>query len=180
MDEHPGETQTAKVEQFAQHLARCQRQVFLFVMGLLHNAADAEEVLQETNLVLWRKFDQFQPGSEFGRWACGIAHYEVLKFRQRQAREKRLFTDGFVEMLAAESLKPIDVLDARRDALRQCLGRLSPADRQLVLDRYQAAATTRSVAQALGRSLQGTRKALHRIRAALMACVQRTLLVEGA
>jgi len=83
-----------------------------------------------------------------------------------------------VEMLAAESLKSIDLLDARRDALRQCLARLSEADRQLVMGRYQAAATTRSVAEMLGRSIQGTRKALHRIRAALMACVQRTLAVE--
>lgn len=149
-------------------------------MSLLHNAADAEEVLQETNLVLWRKFDQYEPGTHFGRWACGVAHFEVLKLRQKRDRKERLFSDEFIEMLACESQKAMDLSEARREALQRCLAKLAQADRQLVMRRYQGGATTRTVAEALGRSVQGTRKALHRIRAALMACVQRALAVEGA
>jgi RNA polymerase sigma-70 factor (ECF subfamily) len=66
-----------------------------------------------------------------------------------------------------------------QQASRHCLGKLSQADRDLVLGRYHPGATTRSVAEALGRSVQGTRKALHRIRAALSTCVRRTLSPEG-
>ena len=109
--------ESAKIEQFAQLLATCQRQVFLYAMRLLHSAADAEEVLQETNLVLWRKFDQYQPGTEFGRWACGIAHYEVLKLREKKPREERLFSDQFIDMLATRTQRSTAMLDARRDAL---------------------------------------------------------------
>ena len=173
-----GQSEHVKVERFAQLLATCQRRVFLYSLGLLHHAADAEEVLQETNLVLWRKFDQYQPGTDFDRWACRIAYYEVLKFRERKARGEPLFSTDFVEALAAEAERNMDVLDARREALSGCLRKLSEKDRLLVLHRYQDRATTLSVAQALGRSVQGTRKALHRIRMALLACIQRTVAVE--
>jgi RNA polymerase sigma-70 factor (ECF subfamily) len=167
-----------KVERFAQLLAKCQRRVFLYALGLVHNATDAEEILQQTNLVLWRKFDQYQPGTDFARWACRIAYYEVLKYRSRRAREARLFSSDFVETLAVESEAAMDQWGARRDALVQCLGKLSGKDRHLVLQRYQEDATTRSVAEALGRSIQGTRKSLHRIRMALLACIERTLAAE--
>lgn len=167
-----------KVERFAQLLATCQRRVFLYVLGLLHNAADAEEVLQETNLVLWRKFDQYQPNTHFDRWACRIAYYEVLKFREKKGPKEQLLSSEFVASLAEETEKGMDLWEARHNALAQCLGKLSENDRRLVLHRYRERATTRSVAEALGRSVQGTRRALHRIRMALLACIERTLAVE--
>ncbi|MGA2617424.1 MAG: sigma-70 family RNA polymerase sigma factor [Thermoguttaceae bacterium] len=161
---------------FAALLESCQRPVFLYAMALLHNAADAEEARQETQLVLWQKFDRYQAGTDFVRFACGIARNEALKIRARRPREKQLFNDGFLEILAAETQK---APDARQQALRHCLEKLSPADRDLVLRRYHPGGATRSVAQALGRSVQGTRKSLHRIRAALSACVRRTMSREG-
>lgn len=178
MDESRVAPMGPKVERFAQLLATCQRRVFLYALGLVHNSADAEEILQETNLVLWRKFDQYEPGTEFARWACRIAYYEVLKFREKRARGERIFTSDFIETLATESERSMDLLDARRDALVRCLEKLRKSDRQLILRRYQERATTRTVAEALGRSVQGTRRALHRIRMALLACVERTLAAE--
>ena len=162
-------------ESFARLLATCQRRVFLYAVGLLHNAADAEDVLQETNVVLWQKFPQYQPGTDFVGWACRIAHFEVLKIRERKARGERLFSNEFIEALAVASQPTINELDGRRDALESCLQKLGPSDSQLVALRYQPEATTRSVAEVLGRSFQGTRKALHRIRTRLLECIERTL-----
>ena len=88
------------------------------------------------------------------------------------------FTSEFIEALAVDSEESLDELDARREALAECLEKLRKTDRQLVLHRYQEHATTRSVAEALGRSVQGTRKSLHRIRMALLACIERTLAAE--
>ena len=180
IDPSGGESESSKAENFATLLATCQRQVFLYVMGLLHHAADAEEVLQETNLVLWRKFHEYQPGTEFGRWACSVAYYEVLKLREKKMRHGRIFSDEFIDSLAAAGPPPTDELESRREALQGCLAKLSQEDRQLVLSRYQPAANTRSVAGVLGRSAQGTRRALHRIRTALLVCIERTLSREGA
>jgi RNA polymerase sigma-70 factor (ECF subfamily) len=168
----------SKVERFAQLLATCQRRVFLYALSLLHQAADAEEVLQETNIVLWRKFDDYQPGTDFIRWACRVAYYEVLKFREKKSREERLFSDEFIEVMASQTERTMDEVDARREALVRCLGKLKSGDRALVNNRYAPGATTRSVAEALGRSVQGTRKALHRIRLRLLECIERTIAAE--
>jgi len=176
--ESPAPLTGSEVERFAQLLATCQRPVFLYALGLLHNATDAEEVLQETNVVLWRKFSQFQAGTDFVRWACRIAYYEVLKFRERKPRPERVLSNEFIETLAVETERSWDQLDDRRVALSGCLAQLAPRDRQLVLRRYQPGATTRGVAEALRRSVQGTRRSLHRIRMDLLSCIQRTLDAE--
>ena len=178
MSETGGSSELPKVERFTQLLATCQRPVFLYALGLVHRAADAEEILQETNLVLWRKFDEYRAGTDFARWACRIAYYEVLKFRGKRGHGERLFSNEFIEVMARESEQAMDQLAARRRALTGCLGKLSESDRQLVTRRYQPSTTTRTVAEALGRSVQGTRRALHRIRMALLACIERTLAVE--
>jgi RNA polymerase sigma-70 factor (ECF subfamily) len=159
-------------------LATCRRPVFVYVMSLLHNASDAEEVLQETEIVLWQKFDQYQPGTDFIRWACAIARFEALKARARRSREAKLLSDTFVENLASEAERTIDLLEARREALQRCLGKLDDAARDLVLRRYADGGRTRTVAAVLGRSVQGTRKALHRIRNVLAECVRRSLAQE--
>jgi RNA polymerase sigma-70 factor (ECF subfamily) len=179
VNDSQGSADDARMERFAQLLATCQRKVFLYVLGLVHHAADAEEILQETNLVLWRKFDRYQAGTAFDRWACRIAYFEVLKFREKRGRSQQLFSTEFVESLAVETENTLERLDSRRDALAHCLGKLRQDDRRLVMHRYQQDATTQSVAAALGRSVQGTRKALHRIREALLVCVERTLAREG-
>jgi RNA polymerase sigma-70 factor, ECF subfamily len=159
-------------------LATCQRQVFFYLLNILHNAADAEEALQETNLVLWRKFSQYQPGTNFGRWACKIAYFEAMKSRKKSLRRGHLFSDEFTKMLAVEGEDSFSQLESRRSALKRCLSKLSERDRQLVFSRYREKATTQSVAEALGRSVQGTRKSLHRIRMALLTCTERILAAE--
>lgn len=168
-----------KAEMFARLLGRCQRKVFLYALGLIHNAADAEEILQETNVVLWRKFDEYQPGTSFESWACRVAYFEVLKCREKIARERRVFSTQLVETLAEDAEEVSQEFDDRRNALEGCLTKLREADRTLVLKRYQPGATTRGLAEASGRSVQGTRKSLHRIRMTLLECIQRTLAAEG-
>ncbi len=167
-----------KAELFARLLGRCQRKVFLYALGLIHDAADAEEVLQETNVVLWRKFDQYEPGTSFESWACRVAYFEVLKYREKVGRERRVFGTKLVETLAAEAEEVADEFDERRDALEGCLTKLRDVDRTLVLQRYQPGASTRGVAESMGRSVQGTRKSLHRIRTTLLECIGRTLAAE--
>lgn len=167
-----------EVTRFTQLLGTCQRQVFLYALGLLHNAVDAEEVLQETNLVLWQKFHQYQSGTDFIRWACRIAHFQVLKVRSKKASEERLFSDQFIEVVAAQWERTLDAMDDRREALAGCLDKLSATDRTLVMCRYQPGASTQSLAEALGRNVQATRRRLRTIRTKLLGCIQRSLAAE--
>jgi RNA polymerase sigma-70 factor, ECF subfamily len=170
--------QPDRLEQFALSLAGCQRSLFLYALGLLHNTADVEDVLQEANLVLWRKFDEYAPGTDFGKWARRVVYYEVLKFLEKKPRAERLFSNDFIEGLAEAAARGAGLLARRREALAGCLGKLSESDRRLVSLRYREHGKTAAVAGALGRSAQAVRKSIHRIRTALLGCIERTLAAE--
>ena len=86
---------------FVALLATRQRPIFLYAMSLLGNVDDAEEVVQESGLVLWKKFQEYQPGTDFVRWACQIARYQSLKLRARRFRGPQVFSNEFLAMIAA-------------------------------------------------------------------------------
>ena len=126
--------------------------LFAFIRSLVLSRADADDVLQETALVLWEKFDQFEQGTHFDRWAYRVAHLQVMYFRQKKARDRLQFSDALVEQLAEDMSAVNDHIEARHDALTHCLGKLPADDRQLIARRYTGRATNRDVATATGRS----------------------------
>jgi RNA polymerase sigma-70 factor (ECF subfamily) len=137
---------------------------------------DAEDVVQESGLVLWKKFHEYQPGTDFVRWACQIARYQSLKLRARRFRGPQLFSNEFLAMFAAASEEKSQAeLEMRRKVMLQCMQELRAADQDLIARRYQKGTSTREVAAALNRSAQGTRRSLQRIREALAKCVRRKL-----
>ena len=113
-----------------------QRRLFGFVLTLLPRIDEAEEVFQSICVVLLGKFDAFEPGTSFIRWACQIAKYEVLNYRRRTRRDHLVFTENEVELLAERRLELEPEIDSRRTALRLCLQKLRPKDRRLVQARY--------------------------------------------
>ncbi len=176
----PGESdQDTPSADFVALLATCQRPIFLYAMTLLGNVDDAEEVVQESGLVLWKKFREYRPGTDFIRWACQIARYQSLKVRARRFRGPRVFSNDFLAMfVAAAEEKPQAEFEARQQAVSQCMQKLSATDQDLIGRRYRKGASTRDVAAALNRSVQGTRRSLQRIREALAKCVRRRLARE--
>jgi RNA polymerase sigma-70 factor (ECF subfamily) len=160
---------------FCELLADSQRSLYVYATALLQNGTDAQEVLQEANIILCQKYAEFQRGTDFIRWASRVTYFEALKHRRKRSRKERLFSDGFINILAVEAMEPAGADDAHRNALRSCLDKVTDEDRRLVLARYEVGATTRSVAQRFGRSVQGTRKSLHRIRKKLLHCIERTV-----
>ena len=169
---------SGKTEQFIDLYTRHQRRVYLYILTLIPNRADAEDILQETNLVLWQKFDEFRSGTNFFSWACRIAHYEVLKLRRSKSRGMRFFTDEFLEDIAVEITADADMLETQYQALADCLEKLSDKDRDLIQRRYLPESSVNSVAGQVGRSVDAVYKALNRIREALFECVDRTLSAE--
>jgi RNA polymerase sigma-70 factor (ECF subfamily) len=167
-----------KTELFVELITRYQGRVRMFILSLLPNWADAEEVLQETNLVLWRRFDEFEPGSDFRAWAFRIAYYKVRTFWDRQSSERLRFGDEFLDTVAAVAMEMPDDLDARREALINCMIKLSDKDHDLIRRRYRIGGSTKTVAEELGRSVHAIYKAVVRIRRSLYQCVQRTLAME--
>jgi RNA polymerase sigma-70 factor (ECF subfamily) len=166
---------TEFVALYSSHYARLQ----FYIMALLPTANEASDVLQETSLVLWRKFGTFQPGTNFFAWACKIARFQVLKHRERQGRSARLFDVGLFEKLADEARDESMVPAIPLQALEECLGRLTEGDRSLIRRRYEPEMTVQRLAHDIGRTANSLSKSLGRIRRALLECIDRAASREG-
>jgi RNA polymerase sigma-70 factor, ECF subfamily len=167
-----------KAELFVQLVTQFQQRVHLFILSLVPNPADAEEILQETNLVLWRKFDEFRVGSDFRAWAFQIAYNKVKSFRERQGRERLRFGPSVSDRLAEIASSVPEPTSIAVETLDACKRQLSDQDRDLIERRYQPGATTASVAAEVGRSVAAVYKAVVRIRRALFECIQRAVRKE--
>src|SRR5262245_25882946 len=106
-----------RVEAFVKLLGQHQRRLQLFVSSLVPNMADAEDILQETNLVLWREFHQFELGPNFPSWACTVAFHQVLAWRKRKQRERLVFSEAFLTAVSDELRAGADQLEDRSRAL---------------------------------------------------------------
>ena len=169
------EATSPRDDRIVELLTGVQQQLTRYVRTLVPNRSDAEEVLQETNLFIWRHSEQYELGTNFAAWACSIAHYQVLTYRKRHARSRLYFSDALVEQLAASPAevsadRPEDV-----EVFEGCVAKLSEQDRRLVDLRYEPGATVQSVAEKVGRSTKAVYHALGRIRTWLLNCMQQQL-----
>ncbi len=166
-----------RTEEFVALLTEHRGDLFRFVLSILPDYAEAEAVFQRTSIVMWRKFDEFQHGTNFVRWAARVAQFEVRDYRKRKGRERlRFWTNELVDAVADTWLQNDDVLQEQRQALGPCLEKLPEKDRELVELRYGGAKTTsKEIAENLGRPRVTVYKALARIRRALYECIERTL-----
>lgn len=163
------------LELYSAHYPRLQ----FFIAALLPTANDAADVLQETSMVLWRKFDGFELGTNFYAWACKIARFQVMKYREQRAKLAHLFETNLLEKLADEASDETLVHGVTLQTLESCLNKLSERDRILIRRRYQPGATVQALSLDIGRSANSLSKSLGRIRRTLLECIDRALVHEA-
>ncbi len=146
-----------------------------FVRALVPTREDARDVMQEVAVVLWRKIGELSAMEDFRRWAFGVARMQALTFLRDRARDRHVFGDDVLALLADEAETDADVFEAERIALEECLGKLDAEQRALVDAAYAPGVRIDVLAASAGRSAMSLYKALHRIRLALMDCTQRVL-----
>ncbi len=164
-----------RTTEFVSLFSTADRGIYKYILTLLVDPDTTQEVFQETSITLWRKFDEFRPGSNFLAWACRVAYFEVLKFRQNTRRDRLRFNDELLRILAEERSAGEELLRARRQALPGCIERLPPNDRELVHLRYDSEETIQELSRRTGRSANTLYKALERIRRTLMKCIEETI-----
>jgi RNA polymerase sigma-70 factor (ECF subfamily) len=153
-----------------------QPRLHAYIRALVPNRSDAEEVLQETGVVLWKKFDEFEPGTEFARWATRVARLQALCYYKRSKRNVLRFSQSFVEAMAEEAAVLTQEPSPYYEALEGCLAKLNQMDRDLIRRRYESGArTARQVAREQGLPETTLYNALARIRRNLLRCVRHAL-----
>ncbi|MDB4614354.1 sigma-70 family RNA polymerase sigma factor [bacterium] len=167
-------------EQFVRHITEHQNRLFAYVFSLLGDHTRAADVLQETNMVLWRKHEEFRPGAAFLPWAFTIARFQVMANTRDAGRDRSVLNTELVELLSVEVEVQAGQFEDRRIALRHCLQTLNDDQRQLVESRYFGAKSIRDLSESLNRGASAVKVALLRARRHLADCIEQQLASEGS
>lgn len=146
-----------------------------YIMSLVGNRHDAEDVLQRASVVMWRRFETFEAGTDFIAWATTVAFYEVRNFQRVTGRSRLEFDDELMQTLAAERAQHVRQWSPRMEALEVCVEKLDAASRELVDSIYTRGMEAGALAEQQGRSVQTIYNKLNFIRRALAECVQRRM-----
>jgi RNA polymerase sigma-70 factor (ECF subfamily) len=165
-------------EAFVGLLTANQRKLFAYIMSLVVNVNDADDILQETVKMMWSKFDQFELGTDFLSWAATMAHYRVLEFRKRKQRREVVFDDDVFTRLQSQAMTELQNTDDYLVHLRQCLKKLKAGDLGLIKMRYVNGLPVKEIASRVGRNLQSVYRSIARIQDLLRHCIKRQLASE--
>jgi RNA polymerase sigma-70 factor (ECF subfamily) len=171
--------QNAAQQRFLSLFLRSEREIFRYVAALVPNVADAEDIVQQTALSLWEKFDAYDANQPFTPWACRFALNKTKQWIERRQRWQALLEGGLAEELARrrEALRP--ELETRLRHLEGCLNKLPAEQRSLVEGYYYRRESPETLAENSSRTIAATYKMLQRIRQALLVCIENAAKPDG-
>ncbi len=143
-----------------------------FIRSLLPTSTDTDEVLQQTALVAWRKFDQFDRDTIFMKWACVIARFEALAYRRKMARDRLVFREDVFDLMATEGMEEFDNRSEEHSALEGCLAALPAEQRKFITLAYTPGIKVKELAAEAGSTAAAFYMRLKRIRHQLMKCIE--------
>lgn len=168
------DTNSQRNHDFLSLYVQNQKRIYGYILSVVSNWSRAEDIMQETTLLMWRKFDDFRQGTSFSGWGIQIAKYKIREFRRKVRKETGL-SQQVLDALSDRAEDYYTNDDARMKALEACINKLKAEDYALIRMRYAGNSTIKGMALSLGRSIQGLYKVMARIHANLVICVRRSL-----
>jgi len=169
----------SRTEQLVLLLTQNQEPLFRYIFSLVSSEADARDILQETSLALYRKFDQYENSRPFLPWAYRFAYLQIQKHRAKFARSPLLFSEDLIHLFALEREQMEPELDLRLQFLDECLGKLTPHDKELVASRYALRESAEEMMQRFAMSRRTLFRNLELLRQRLHDCVTRQIQSEA-
>jgi RNA polymerase sigma-70 factor, ECF subfamily len=179
---HVNETQAdaqGNHDRLATLMSDHQRGLYLYIYALVHRSEDTYDVLQETNLALWRDADRVEAVADFRSWAYRVAFNQVLAHRKRRLRDRLHFDETLLSQLANDMQTPADPTTNHQAVLRRCSHKMPVQSQRLLAMRYTSALSVKMIAQQLGSTVESVSKSLYRIRVALRRCVREAMSMDG-
>jgi len=167
------------LEGYVEAIAANQPAIRAFILAMVRQSGAVDDVLQETNLALWQRRDEYDASRPFVGWACGIARYQVLNHFKQSRRVAKPLDPAVVSELCDAAEHYAEQADRRVAALRWCLEQL-PAKQRAILDmRYENERAVKDIAVELSQSENAISSVLFRARKALSRCIERRLTGEA-
>jgi RNA polymerase sigma-70 factor, ECF subfamily len=166
-------------DRFVELVVSHQRRLYTYILTLLSDPDRACDVLQQTNLVLWRDAERFNEGTNFYAWASRVAYFQVLDHRDRMQRDRLRFSHDLLDQLTRELHSESDSEGARLVAMRQCVEQLPVDQRDLLGRRYRHGESVSTISASTGRTHASIANVLYRIRVTLMHCIEHRISTGG-
>lgn len=170
------ESEDARYEVFVKLFARHEAELRRFVNSFLPSWGDVDEVVQRAAIAIWRKFDQFDPETNFMKWACVVTRFEALAYRRKMARDRLVFRDDVLELMGKEAGEELDGRSAQHEALETCLLAMPEKQRKFVMLAYTPGVKVKEMAEEAGSTAAAFYMRLKRIRHQIMKCVEEKTL----
>ncbi|WP_018968571.1 sigma-70 family RNA polymerase sigma factor [Rubritalea marina] len=160
-------------QSFVSEISEAQSALRSYILKLTGNHHTAQDVLQETNIVLWQKRMDWDPTTTFLKWAYRVAYFQTkAHFRDQSREQQRLtFNDSLLDLLAKDEPQ-YDTEAPLQDALDHCLSKMDEEKRRLLLRRYQPDSSVEELAEETGQSANTLSQSLRRLRTKLSQCIR--------
>lgn len=168
--------QDEKSQYFMQLFLKSHRRIYGYVMMTIPSPSEADDIVQDTAALMWIKFDQYRPGSDFTAWAISIARFKVLRFLRDQKTHRRKFSQKTLEVIEQFESEDVENEDSRIDTLRQCIQKLKETERQILSLRYEEGTTLKNLAGRLGLNANTLYSRLSKIHLMLLNCVKKSMV----
>lgn len=166
----------AREARFLEMLELAYHDLYSVGLAVVGNRHDADDVIQEVCVVIWRKFDEFEEGTNFKKWATSVT-FNVAKTVARNRRRRQGFglSDHALSRVAQMTSSGSELYELQCEILEECLERLPPPERNFLSICYRDSFSPLKYAREQGISVETIHTRLKRLRRRLSDCMTRRL-----
>jgi RNA polymerase sigma-70 factor, ECF subfamily len=166
----------SNTKEFITLLSLNQIRIYSYIMSMVGNFNDTDDIMQETTLKMWQKFSEFESGTDFLSWGISIAYYRIKEFRKKKNVPQ--LSDELVEILHKKAPQKLENTSLYIEKLEDCLKKLNPRDFSLVNYRYMSGYTVAELSKRFNVTIQAIYLKLSKIQGLLTRCIKQSVLVE--
>ena len=151
-----------------------QRRIFSYILVLVPNLNDAEDIMQQTATYMWENKDNYVQGSDFAAWGIRVAYYRILEHRRQKSKDRMMIimNEQFSEI--AETVKnKNDYTEEMLDKLKECQKSLTASDKHLMHLKYTMELSASDIASRISKSVRSVYLKISRVQLMLLNCIER-------
>jgi RNA polymerase sigma-70 factor (ECF subfamily) len=167
------------VSDFMKLVFENERRIYAYIYVLVPNQVEADDLFQDTVTVMWEKYKEYIPKSDFGAWGVGIAYNMVRNYRRKKARSRLRFAEDVEQFIEGDASKALSTLDYRLDALKLCLSKLDTEDKKIIRLKYEQNWSAKEIAEKIGYSMKNIYVKLARANDFLVRCIRISLAEQN-
>jgi RNA polymerase sigma-70 factor (ECF subfamily) len=160
-------TQAGSRQSFEELIARYGRRLFCYLKPKIASDQDAEDIVQETFLRLYRNIERYDSRWKFSTWLYTTAGRLAISHYRAHSHKRRLESAAQVALKTISPPHDDDLHSNIWDAARG----LKPSQYEAIWLRYVEGLPLKEIADALGKSPLAVRLLLHRARLNLAGLV---------